>query len=216
MRILIVANGRPAPADPERRWASQFDRILAADGGAAAALSWGLVPDLVVGDLDSLPAQVRAALEAQGCPFDVHPQAKDETDLELALNHAVQQGADEIVILGALGGRLDHTLSNVLLLALPQLATCSVRIVDGPEEAFLVRSGERVEVQGRPGDLISLLPLAGDARGVSTGGLLWPLAGDTLCYGFSRGVSNEMVSAEATVKLEEGLLLLIHRRAGSL
>jgi thiamine pyrophosphokinase len=177
-------------------------------------LAWGLVPGLVIGDMDSLSDEERAELEARGCRFVVHPRAKDETDLELALTYAAELGTQEIIVLGALGGRLDHTLANVFLLALPVLADLSVRIVNGHEEALLARSGQSVTLEGEPGDLVSLLPLGGDARGVTTKGLAWTLQGDTLQFGPSRGVSNEMTAPQARVEVEGGHLLVVHTRTG--
>jgi thiamine pyrophosphokinase len=215
MRIVIVAGGRLNTGNSWRRWVRAGDQIVGADGGAARALALGLVPDLVIGDLDSLPTGQRRALEARGCRFLAHPRAKDETDLELALTYAAEQDAGEIVILGALGGRLDHTLSNLLLLALPQLAGRSVRIVDGRDTALLLRGGEEVLLEGQPGDLVSLLPLRGDAVGVTASGLAWPLRGDTLRFAFSRGVSNQMTGTEAAIRLEQGLLLVVHRAYAS-
>lgn len=211
MRAIIVASGRAASDGGWQRWVKKGDWIIGADGGAAQAMAWGLTPDLVIGDMDSLAGPVRDALSRQGCQFIEHLRAKDETDLELALNHAAEQGAQEIVVLGALGGRLDHLMANVLLLALPQLEGLSVRIADGDEEALLVRGGEFVNIEGQTGDLVSLLPLGGDAQGVTTSGLAWPLAGDTLRFGLSRGVSNEMTGPVARVELQEGFLLVVHR-----
>jgi thiamine pyrophosphokinase len=169
-----------------------------------------VVPGLVIGDMDSLPDGDRAVLEGAGSRFVVHPRAKDETDLELTLRHAVSQGATEIVILGALGGRLDHTLSNVLLLAHPKLKGLSVRIADRRQEALLLRGGEGVDLDGQPGDLVSLLPLGGRAEGVSTIGLEWRLKGDALDFGQSRGVSNVMLGTAARVEVEAGCLLVVH------
>jgi thiamine pyrophosphokinase len=133
VRAIIVAGGQAGGNEDWRRWVWEGDWIIGADGGAAQALAWGLVPHLVIGDMDSLPGEARAALEAQGSRFVVHPRAKDETDLELALTYATQRGAREIVVLGALGGRLDHTLANVLLLALPKLDGVVVRIASHPQ-----------------------------------------------------------------------------------
>jgi thiamine pyrophosphokinase len=210
VRAIIIAGGQPAEGGDWQRWVRDRDLIVGADGGAAQALAWGLRPDWVIGDMDSLPAEARATLKARGCRFIEHPRAKDETDLELALTYAVDQGADEIVILGALGGRLDHTLANVLLLTLPALEGALVRIVDGRQEALLARSGRAVAIAGQPGDLVSLLPLGGDARGVTTSGLAWALQGETLRFGFSRGVSNEMTAPAARVEIGQGHLLVIH------
>jgi len=210
MRAIIIAGGQVEAAEGWKRWVREGDWILGADGGAARALAWGLTPHVVIGDMDSLPDEERAVLEGRGSAFVEHPRAKDETDLELALAYAVEHGAHEIVIFGALGGRLDHTLANVLLLALPSLQQVRARIVDGRQEAFLIRNGGAVTVHGMPGDLISLLPLAGDAHGVMTEGLIWALDGDTLQLGFSRGVSNEMAGDQARIELEDGLLLVVH------
>jgi thiamine pyrophosphokinase len=209
MQAIIIAAGQ-AEDHGWRRWVRAGDWIVAADGGAARALAWGLAPDLVIGDMDSLPDAARSILEAEGCRFVEHPRAKDETDLELALEYAVREGAQGIVVLGALGGRLDHTLANILLLALPSLAGVSVRIAEGDQQALLVRSGEAIGLEGAPGDLVSLVPLGGDAHGVWTRGLAWALHGDTLRFGSSRGVSNEMTSGEAGVEVGEGLLLVVH------
>ncbi len=209
MRAIIIAGGK-AQNEAWQRWVRGGDWIIGADGGAAQALAWGLAPDLVIGDMDSLPEQARAILERQGCRLIEHPRAKDETDLELALAHAVQEGAQEIVVLGALGGRLDHLLANVLLLALPSLAGVPVRIVEGDQQALLLRGGEAVEMDGAEGDLVSLIPLGGDACGVSTRGLVWGLDGGTLEFGSSRGVSNEMASGRFRVEVGEGLLLVVH------
>jgi thiamine pyrophosphokinase len=210
VRAIIVAGGQPKEEGDWQRWVRDGDLIVGADGGAARALAWGLTPRWVIGDMDSLPERDRATLQSRGCRFAEHPRAKDETDLELALTCAVERGADEIVILGALGGRLDHTLANVLLLALPALDEVLVRIVDGDQEALLARNDRAVTIAGQPGDLVSLLPLGGDVHGVTTVGLAWTLQGDTLRFGFSRGVSNEMTAAVARVEIGEGYLLVIH------
>ena len=209
MRAIIIAGGQ-AENQGWQRWVREGDWIIGADGGAARALSWGLRPDLVIGDMDSLPEAARAVLVSEGCRFIEHPRAKDETDLELALVHAVREGAKEITVLGALGGRLDHSLANVLLLTLPSLAGASVRIAEGEQQALLARGGEVVDLEGARGDLVSLVPLGGDVRGVTTRGLAWSLEEDTLRFGSSRGVSNEMTANKAGIQVGEGLLLIVH------
>jgi thiamine pyrophosphokinase len=210
MRAIIIAGGQLGRDLDLDRWVRQGDWIIGADGGAAQAQSRGVIPEVVIGDMDSLSEDARAVLVASGSRFTEHPRAKDETDLELALAFAAEGGADEIVILGALGGRLDHTLANVLLLALPQLAGLTVRIVDGDQDVQLVQSGGTVQVEGGPGDVVSLLPLGGDAHGVRTRGLAWALDRDTLRLGFSRGVSNEMTDSHAQVDIQRGRLLVVH------
>ena len=214
MRALIVASGRPSGGEAWRSWVGTGDLVVGADGGAAQALAWGLTPHVVIGDMDSLPDRARASLAANGCEFIVHPRAKDETDLELALSYVVERGCQEAIIFGALGGRLDHTIANLLLLALPRFAATQIRIVGDREEALLVRDGRSVAFEGLPGDLVSLLPLGGDASGVTTAGLAWVLGGDTLRFGSSRGVSNEMTDSTARITVEYGCLLVVHGVGG--
>jgi thiamine pyrophosphokinase len=171
-------------------------------------LALGLTPDVVIGDMDSLGEQDQAQLRAAGTRFVVHPPAKDETDLELALLYALEQGVASITVLGALGGRLDQTLANILLLTMPDLAECDVRLADGAQTAFVVRDAAQLE--GQVGDTVSLIPLCGDAQGVTTSGLLYPLADDVLPFGLGLGVSNEITATPVSVQLRQGLLLCVH------
>jgi thiamine pyrophosphokinase len=210
-RAIIVANGAPPKATDVACWWRPGDRIIAADGGAHHALSLGFTPHVVVGDMDSLDEGARNELARRGCCFVLYPAEKGETDLELALLLAADEGATEIVVLGALGGRLDQLLANVLLLALPELSDVSVKLVDDGQQAFVVRGGAQVTVEGWVGDTLSLIPLAGDAQGVYTQGLKWSLSGDTLFTGPTRGVSNVIASLPVHIRLAEGLLLVVHR-----
>mgnify|MGYP000738479771 CR=1 FL=1 len=213
MRIIIFANGIiENPTAEAERWVRPGDCVVAADGGTQHALDAGLMPAHVIGDLDSLSAEQRARLEAAGTTLDAHPPAKDETDLELALTWAaIQPDVEMIVILGALGGRPDQALANLLLLALPALKGHTVIIADGLWTVRCLRGGETATVSGRPGDTLSLIPLGGDAAGVSTGGLAYPLRDETLHFGLTRGVSNAFAGETATVSLRTGLLWCFHQ-----
>lgn len=182
--------------------------LIAADGGARVAFALGLSVRVVIGDLDSITADELALLEGAGARVLRYPAEKDETDLELALLYAAGQGATRIRILGAMGDRLDQTISNLYLLALPALAGRDVRIVAGRQEAYLLPAGG--VIMGAPGDTISLLPLNGPAHGVRTEGLEYPLRGEDLIFGPARGVSNLMNGTTARVTVESGLLLVVH------
>jgi thiamine pyrophosphokinase len=184
------------------------DRVICADGGAQHALALGLAPDVVIGDLDSLDDDLQARLEGEGCQVLVHPTRKDETDLELALRYAIDRGVEEILILGALGGRIDQTLANVLLLALPELEGIKTRIVAGDQEMFLIRGQALIE--GQVGDTVSLLPIAGDVTGITTKGLEYPLQHGALKFRSTLGVSNVLMAPVARVQVERGLLLCVH------
>lgn len=210
MKALIIANG--VLEDPAL-WQEELhgaDLIVAADGGARHARRLGLLPHVVVGDADSLDAETARWLQENDVPITRHPAAKDETDLELALLYAAEAGAAEILVLGALGGRPDHALANVQLLAHEQLAGRRVWLLGANYRAFLLRGGEEGRLAGQVGDTVSLLPLGMAARGIHTSGLRWALHGATLRLGTARGVSNEMTAPQALVRLEEGLLLVVH------
>lgn len=210
MSTFIVASS-PNALPPARLRPEPGDLVLAADGGANLCLAWGWPVDAVVGDMDSVDPSVRQQLEAQGTPFIVSPVDKDETDLELALQLALAKGATELVIAGALGARIDHTLGNLALLALPALAPVAVRIVDGDQTIWLVR--DHLVVPGRPGDTLSLIPFGGDACGVTVSGVRWPLHEADLPLGPSLSISNRMVEQQAEITVQNGMLLVIHIRA---
>ena len=211
MRAVVVAFGDPGDAAWARARLEGAALVVAADGGAATALALGRVPDVAVGDFDSLDPAARAVLTAAGCVLERHPPEKDETDLELALRAAVQRGATAIDVVGALGGdRLDHALANVLALALPWLGERPVRLLDPRHEVQLLRGPGALRLTGSPGDPVSLLPLTVTADGIDTTGLRYPLNGGTLRLGRTRGVSNELTGSAAGVRVGAGLLLVVH------
>ncbi|MBN2388351.1 MAG: thiamine diphosphokinase [Anaerolineales bacterium] len=211
-RILIFANGTLSDPAPVRRLLRTGDLLLAADGGMGHAQALGLVPQAIIGDLDSLTPGQRRWAEANGIHLQVHPEDKNESDLELAFRAALEQGPEEIIVVAALGGRLDQTLANLALLNDPALAGLDVRLDDGVEQAFFIEAGGRREVRGAAGDLVSLLPWGGPAAGVRTVGLRWPLQDEILLAYRTRGLSNELLGGTATVEIRSGLLLVIHRR----
>ncbi|MEO6458409.1 MAG: thiamine diphosphokinase [Chloroflexia bacterium] len=190
------------------------DIVIAADGGSSLAARLCLVPNLIVGDLDSSEPAIIADFEAQGVEvrrYDHH--TKSETDTELAMFAALEWEPSEIVLLGALGGRLDHTLANILLLTNPRLVGTKVRIVDGPEEIVLAQQQIWTEVHGTAGDTVSLLPIGKTATGVKLQGLEYSLDGEPLVQGFARGVSNRLTQPTGRMWVESGLLLVVLTRS---
>jgi len=209
MRVVVVASG--ATADGDAAWLEDADLVIAADGGATWLASLGRAPDRIVGDLDSVDSATVERFEAEGRPVERHPRDKDASDTELAVEAARRAGATSIVLLGGLGGeRLDHEIANLLLLAEPAFAELDVRAVRGPTIARAVHAGRGAcAIGAAAGDVVSLLPLGGDAVGVSTEGLHWPLERGTLALGSSRGLSNVVDQVPASVSLESGVLLVI-------
>lgn len=209
-RIVIFANGELPDLDKTRQLLRTDDTILCADGGTRHALALGIRPHLIIGDLDSAEKRVLMEFQEAGVEIKSYSHNKNETDLELAINHALGLKPDQVLIVAALGGRLDHTLANITLLADPRFSTFDIRLDDGVEEILLCR--ERVEVHGGRGDIVSLIPWQGEVTEVQTAGLKWPLRRETLYPDKTRGVSNEMTGETASVSIGSGLLLVVHRR----
>lgn len=208
MHTVIVANSPTFEAAPFEELLRAADLLVAADGGGNALHVAGIRPQVVIGDLDSLLPAVAADFAANRAEIRRYPAEKDETDLELALLLAVERGATAITVLGAMGGRWDQALSNVALLALPELAERMVRLLDREQQAYLARGD--TAIPGAAGDTLSLLPLGGAAHGITTQGLQYPLHEATLHWQRSRGVSNLIVAPPAAVRVREGTLLVVH------
>ena len=209
-RALIFVYGDLPDLAAVRRLLLADDFLIAADGGTRHILALGLRPAVLIGDLDSLSDENRRLLDQAGTKIHQSPRNKNETDLELALHFAVEAGYRQLRVVAALGGRLDQTLGNLALLTDPSLAGLDIRADDGIQEAFFTRDGCRL--QGDPGDLISLVPWGGEVTGVTTTGLRWPLSGEVLWPYRTRGISNELLDETASVRIDAGLLLLVHRR----
>lgn len=209
MKALIIANGELFQVEALRHRinAAAFDIAVAADGGARNARILNVPLQAVVGDMDSLADSER--LQIKGAELVIYPREKEATDLELALFYARKRGAGRIVIAGATGGRLESTIGNTLLLAHQSIQECDVELWHGTQTARLVAPPGRA-VPGEIGDTVSLVPLGGDASGVTTEGLRYPLRDETLFLGTTRGISNVIVSQPARINLAQGQLLLVH------
>ena len=209
-RAWIFVNGDLRHPQAVAALLAEDDFLIAADGGARHLLAMERFPDLLIGDLDSLTPSEVAYMQANGSQIERLPTDKDWTDLELALEAALQRGFHHIRLAGALGGRIDHTLGNLFLLTHPKAAAVDVCLEDGSEELLLV-TGE-ITLQGQPGDRVSLVPLDETVRGVSTHNLQWPLKDETLYRRATRGISNLMTAPTAKISARTGALLCIHTR----
>lgn len=212
MRAVIFANGNISDRYSTLTLIHKGDLLIAADGGARHCQLLGLTPNYVIGDLDSIDPQQMEDLRAKGVRFITYPRDKDQTDLELALDLATSKGAQEIHLLGLLGGRIDQTLANLLLLARDEWRSARLSISDGQDSAYLLRSGEHLNIQGKPGDTISLIPLSALVIGITTHDLRWELSKSTLKFGSTLGISNEMLQPTAYIEITDGKLLVIHRK----
>jgi thiamine pyrophosphokinase len=213
MRAVVVAHGDVLPSD--RAVIDAKDYVVAADGGALALERWKLLPHLIVGDMDSLGDAGVERFARQGIGLAKFPAAKDESDLELAVAQAIAAGATEIVLLGALGGeRLDHETANLLLLADPGYDGVRLEARRGALRIRPVRGEGSLSLAGPVGALVTLLPVSGDAEGVTTEGLRFPLREETLRFGRARGLSNEVASLPAKVTVRKGSLLVFETPQG--
>ena len=214
-RIIIFANGDLPNLEKARALLHDDDFIIAADGGARHALALGLTPNIIIGDLDSATFDSSTGSEhrlrpltEKGTQVIQFPKDKNETDLELAIQHALTLNPEQIIILAALGGRLDQILGNIALILHP--SSFILRLDDGIEEVFFCR--DKCEINGKPGDLVSLIPWQGEVTGIVTTNLKWALQSETLYPHKTRGISNEMMNDTATIQINSGLLLIVHRR----
>jgi thiamine pyrophosphokinase len=208
--VVVVVSGGEPPDPRAARAVPANAPVVAADKGLEHALSLGIEVTLAVGDFDSASPEAVAVAEAAGTRIERYPEVKDATDLELALDAAAAMAPQRIIVLAGDGGRLDHQLSTLLVLSADPYAGAQMDALVGSAWVHVIR-GSRV-LEGAPGALVSLLPL-GRVEGVRTEGLLYPLRGETLEAGTSRGVSNVFEAAEAHVLLERGVLLAIRPEA---
>jgi thiamine pyrophosphokinase len=211
LRAVIFANGHFDKSSALHASLQENDFLIAADGGAQHCLDLELIPDIVIGDMDSIPPQLLNNLRAQGTQIIVYPRDKDHTDLALALAYAVEQGAQEILLFGLMGGRLDQSLANLMLLTTDEWKNLSLVVFAGPDIAYLMHSHSTKMLNGRPGDIVSLIPLSDRVTNVSTQGLRWPLRKADLVMGNTLSVSNEMLDTTAKVQIGIGKMLLVHR-----
>ena len=219
MRALVLADGDPpvraALDEAWPGWSAGFAHVVAADGGARHAAALGLRIDRWTGDGDSLGEEGVEALRTAGVDIRRAPVEKDESDTELAVLAAIDAGATDLTILGALGGpRVDHALANVALLGLPELDGFAARLLTADARVTLLCASASgppaaIELSGRVGDLVSLLPLGDPALGVTTRGLRYALDDEDLAAGRSRGLSNARAEPGALVTLRAGRLLIV-------
>ncbi len=195
------------------------EETVCADGGARHLAALGLTPQVLIGDADSLAPELLQRCREQGTRIIPHPPDKDKTDTWLALEYALDRKPGGVIIFGALGGRIDHALANVALLALAADRGARVRIVDEWCEMFTVggdgRGDAAVDVEGEEGQTVSLLPLTTEVQGITLHGFVYPLEGAVMQVGRPYGISNRLIARKGSISVAAGILLVIrYFRAG--
>jgi len=211
-RAVIFLNGNKPPRNLVFETIKTTDTIICADGGAKHVIAAGLTPHSIIGDLDSLSLQLQKRLRRLQIEWVTFPADKDFTDSELAVKYAIEKGFLEIVVLGLVGDRIDHMLANITFFTnvVKNTTDCLLQVVEEKQTMYYVR--KKLVMTGQKGQVVSLLSLDGDARGVSTTGLRWKLQNEVLRFGESRGVSNEFIAKNATVSVEKGIILVIQNK----
>jgi len=209
MLALIFANGDLIETPELPDLLARARLIIAADGGANTCRLLGIVPNVLIGDLDSIDPAVFQEFQKKSVAIHRHPPRKDTTDLELALDLALAKGAQEVWLLGGLGGRWDMSLANVLLAAQKKYKPLTFAIPGPACIMHILHPGKPFTMIGAPGQTVSLLPLQADVHGLTLHGFEYPLQDATLPFGTTRGVSNVLTGSAATVQLQSGVLLCI-------
>ncbi len=206
--VLILANGEWGDATRLRALADRADQVIAADGAWAKAVAAGIPVDRVIGDLDSLTDEEKASLLESDVDVQIHPPDKDLTDLDLALDHALGLSPAKLVVFGAFGGRIDHTLANVLLLERAAARGVGVELIADRETAWLIRGDFTLPI-GRGGDRVSLIPLSEEAV-VRTDGLRYRLNDERLVRASAHGISNVIEDLPVRIAVRSGTVLVVH------
>ncbi len=210
-RAVIFLHGNRPDKKDLKKFVRSSDSIICADGGAEYALDAGLTPGIVLGDFDSLPQKFLKILKDLNTPTEKFPTDKDATDSELAVSFAIKSGFKNIILFGVLGDRIDHQEANITYLAhISQERSIEIQIID--KSQILSFATYEHSLKGKIGDTVSLIPLSGEVKGVTTQGLKWELYKDTLEFGATRGVSNVFIKSKAHISVQKGILLVVQQR----
>jgi len=206
MKVVLVCNGSISDYDCIKKFISPSDYIISVDGGARHLREMGILPNILIGDFDSANSADLEFFINQGIEVYKFPLEKDMTDSELAIEKALEMGADELQFIGAIGSRVDHSFANILLLK--KLLDIGVKacIIDENNQIYMFNT--TFTIPKHDGYKLSLIPVSEKVTGVSTRGLKYKLNDATMLLGTSWGVSNEFLEDNATVTIEEGILLV--------
>ena len=207
MKVIIIGNGNICDFNLVKEHIQNLDIVICCDGGARYAFDNAIMPNYIIGDLDSCIPQIIQFFETNGVKIKKFNKEKDETDMELAINFAIDMKPSQILIFGAIGTRFDHSLANVNILVKPMLAGIFTKIINENNEIFLIN--DEIKIENCKDQIVSLLPLTSEVKNICTNGLKYELKNKTLTIGKSLGVSNIILNDIAYIKIETGYLLVI-------
>lgn len=208
--IHIFLNGQTTSPEIFFNFYKPDDKIIAVDGGLRYLMAINVKPDLLLGDLDSVDDNHLKEMANENVKIIKFSPHKDETDFELALKEALKFPYGKIRIYGGLGGRLDHTLVSLSVIASERYNGVEIIFTEAGQEVFFLKNKQKIS--GKTGDVVSLIPWGGDVTGIKTDGLEYPLKQETLHFDGSRGISNIMATDIAVIVFESGRLLCVHQK----
>ncbi len=212
-KVLIITGGQVEEAFLTELLAkNKYDRIIAADRGLMMADKLKLIPHAILGDFDSVPDEILELYQGRDIPVYTFPKEKDKTDTQIAIELALEMEASDIHVVGGTGSRLDHTLANLHLLLIPLQHGVNACILNANNKLYLKKESFTIRQEEQFGSYVSLLPFTEQVRGVTLKGFKYPLNEVVLSLGSSLGISNEITSALAEVRLSEGILLVMESR----
>ena len=212
MNVVIFANGKLSSSPTVTSSSAHADLIIAVDGGANHCHNLGIIPHILLGDFDSIGTEILTEYQQKDVIISRYPTDKDKTDLELALDLAITKQATQITVFAALGGRWDMSLANLLLLSAPNYTAAEITIVDSATTIRVIRGGSKTSIEAPIGTTVSLVPLGGDAEGVTVSGFKYPLTNATLYHTSTRGLSNEVTAQPGRVSVKKGIVLAVISR----
>ncbi len=209
MKVLIIASGEIESSRLREEYIdNEFNQIICADGGAKYAVENNIIPDVIIGDLDSLDEEIVRLCKKKSITINKYPTRKDKTDLELAVDYAVHNGSSEIVIMGAIGSRMDHTLGNILILHNLLKKNVKAKIVNNNNDISIATATDNVLVNKGNYKYLSIIPLFGGAV-LTSCGLEYEVNNTNFEFGSTLGISNSIVKQDATLHIKKGTCIVI-------
>lgn len=206
MKCVVVASGNFKYTQKVKEVIQRADLIICADGGVQHLKKIQIDPDIIIGDMDSTDHGTQSFFRNKKVPVIQHPEKKNETDTELCISHAIEKGAEKITLLGVTGTRLDHTLANILLLKQPAAHNIPACIIDNHNEIYLVL--DTLTLIGKPGQLLSVIPVTPQVTGITLTGLEYPLDNATLYMGETLGISNVFKKERVSIRIKSGIVIV--------
>jgi thiamine pyrophosphokinase len=210
MECIVVCNGWSITKELVDKYINKDTYIICADGGANHLKKFGILPDILLGDFDSISDEALEFYNNKKIEILNFPPEKDYTDSELSVETAISKGFKDIIVLGGIGSRMDHTIANVFLLKMIHEAGCKGRLID--DNNIIQLTSSDITLEKHEGYKVTLLPMTPTVEGITTKGLYYPLDNYTMRQGSTRGVSNEFLEEEAYVSIKSGLLLVMMSR----